>query len=233
MLVATLAVCTGAPSHGAAGGSRPLPVFELADGVYAVPGDSGRGSEGRPNAGFVVGTDGVLAIDALASPAQGAQLLAAIRAVTPLPIRQLLITHHHPDHHFGAVVFRREGARVLAHPDRATAVGEAGDSALAETWTAVVGAGEMRGFEFANRPDVPIRSDTVLQLGGRAVHVLHLGPAHTPGDLVIWLPAEGVLFAGDLLIEDGVTMVVDGDSEVLLGALDVMQGLGARVVVPG
>ena len=55
---------------------------ELASGVYAVPGDTGKGVEGRPNAGFVVTDEGVVVIDALASPRQGEQLLRSIRRVT-------------------------------------------------------------------------------------------------------------------------------------------------------
>ena len=60
----------------------PLPVRRLAPGVFAVLGDIGRGSEGRPNAGFIVTGAGVIVIDALASPRQGEQLVQAIRTVT-------------------------------------------------------------------------------------------------------------------------------------------------------
>jgi thiosulfate/3-mercaptopyruvate sulfurtransferase len=211
----------------------PFPVRELAEGVYAVPGDSGRGSEGRSNAGFVVTEEDVIVIDALGSPLQGERLVRAIREVTPLPIRWLVLTHHHPDHHFGAVVLERGGARVIAHPDRSTVAAEQGGAALVEAWTAVVGREEMRGFEFADAPDVPVTADSTLELGGKTLVVAHPGPAHTPGDLFVWLPSERVLFAGDLLVEDGVTMVVDGDSKVLIGALDRLAALDPRVVVPG
>src|SRR5882724_2218647 len=59
------------------------------------------------------------------------------------------------------------------------------------------------------------------------------GGAHTAGDLVVWLPVERVLFAGDLLIEDGVTMVVDGSAKGLLAALDTLAALAPRIAVPG
>ena len=230
-------ISAGPPSPGlsasASDSVQPFPVRELAEGVYAVPGDSGRGSEGRPNAGFVVTKEGVIVIDALASPLQGERLVRSIRNVTSEPIRWLILTHHHPDHHFGAVALRRAGARVLAHPDRATVAAEAGEAALAEDWTRVVGAEEMRNFEYGNAPDGPVTADTTLTAGGRTVRILHPGPAHTPGDLAVWLPAERVLFAGDLLIEDGVTMVVDGHSGVLLAGLDRLDSLDATVVVPG
>lgn len=201
--------------------------------MYAVVGDTGRGVEGRPNAGFVVTAEGVVVIDALASPGDGARLLATIREVTAEPVRWLVLTHHHPDHHFGAVVLRRAGAKVAAHPDTRVLAAEAGEDALAADWTRVVGAEAMRGFELANRPDRAITGVDTLRLGGRTLVVRHPGGAHSPGDLIVWLPAERVLFAGDLLVEDGVTMVVDGDSRVLLSALDGLDSLGARAVVPG
>ena len=213
--------------------SPPLAIERLADGVYAVPGDTGRGSEGRPNAGFVVTTDGVVVIDALASPRDGARLLRAVAGVTAQPVRWLVLTHHHPDHHFGAVALVRAGARVVAHPDRATLAAESGDSALAAAWTAVVGERAMRGFAFADTPAVPVARDTTLRVGGREIVLLQPGAAHTPGDLVVWLPAARVLFAGDLLIEDGATMMVDGSSRDLVAALARMDALGARAAVPG
>jgi glyoxylase-like metal-dependent hydrolase (beta-lactamase superfamily II) len=196
-------------------------------------GDTGRGSEGRPNAGFVVTSEGVVIIDALASPQQGRELLQAIRSVTQQPLRWLVLTHHHPDHHFGAVVFKREGARIMAHPDRATLASEGGEDALMADWVRVVGLDAMRGFEFADTPDRPVTGTDTLVLGDRTLVIAHPGAAHSPGDLVVWLPRERILFAGDLLVEDGVTMVVDGNSGVLLEALAGIDSLGPRAVVPG
>jgi len=213
--------------------SRPFPVERLADGVYAVPGDTGRGSEGRPNAGFVVTDSGVLVIDALASPEEGRRLLRTVAGVTRQPVRWLVLTHHHPDHHFGAIAFTRAGARVIAHPERATLASENGDSAFVAAWTGVVGERAMRGFAFADAPDVPVTRDTTLRIGGREVALIYPGPAHTPGDLLVWLPAERILFAGDLLIEDAGTIVVDGSSRDLLAALARIDSLRARVAVPG
>ena len=206
---------------------------ELASGVYAVPGDTGKGVEGRPNAGFVVTDEGVVVIDALASPRQGEQLLRSIRRVTDRPIRWLVLTHHHPDHHFGAVVLRKAGARVIAHPDKRTLASEGGEDALIADWVRVVGLDAMRGFEFADTPDRPVTGTDTLRLGGRTIVVSHPGAGHSPGDLIVWLPKERVLFAGDVLVEDGVSMVVDGNSDELLRVLDTVSALSARAVVPG
>jgi thiosulfate/3-mercaptopyruvate sulfurtransferase len=223
----------GAGSSAPADSVAPYPVRELAPGAYAVPGDSGRGVEGRANAGFVVTSDGVVAIDALGSPHQGRRLVASIRSVTDRPLRWLVLTHHHPDHAFGASALRQAGALVIAHPDAVTQAGAAGDSALVADWTRVVGFAEMGGFTFADRPDMPLVGDTTLTLGGTSIVIEHPGPAHTPGDLFVWLPRERVLYAGDLLVEDGVTMVGDGDSAVLLAALERIEALRPARIVPG
>ena len=210
-----------------------LPVRELAPGVYAVVGDTGRGVEGRPNAGFVVTGEGVVVIDALASPRQGEQLLQTIRGVTDQPVKWLVLTHHHPDHHFGAVVLRKAGARVIAHPDRRSLAADGGEDALIADWVRVVGLDAMRGFEFADVPDRPVTRVDTLRLGGRAIVITHPGAGHSAGDLLVWLPKERVLFAGDVLVEDGVSMVVDGNADELLRVLDVVDALHATVVVPG
>ena len=221
---------------GTAAAQRPEPPYvarQLAQGVYLVPGDTGRGSEGRPNAGFIVTQDGVVAIDALASPAQGRALLRTIRGVTSRPVRWLVLTHHHPDHHFGAIEFRRAGAKVIAHPDARVLAAEAGPDALVADWVRVVGPDAMRGFEFADAPDRRVTGTDTLRLGGRDIVITHPAPGHTAGDLMVWLPDARVLFAGDLLIEDGVTMVVDGSARALVRALATIDSLSPRLVVPG
>ena len=174
-----------------------------------------------------------MVVDAEPSPADGETLLRTIRSVTRRPIRWLVLTHHHPDHHFGAVVFRRTGVRVIAHPDTRTLASEGGPDEEVINWIRVVGLDAMRGFEYADTPDRPVTGSDTLRLGGRTIVVLSAGPAHTPGDLMVWLPAERVLFAGDILIEDGVTMMVDGSAPALLHALVTIDALGPRVAVPG
>jgi glyoxylase-like metal-dependent hydrolase (beta-lactamase superfamily II) len=130
-------------------------------------------------------------------------------------------------------VFRRAGAKVIAHPDSRTLAAEGGPDALVADWVRVMGIDAMRGFEFADTPDRPVTGTDTLRLGGRTIVIIHPGAAHTAGDLMVWLPAERVLFAGDLLIEDGVTMVVDGSARALERGLDRIDRLGPRIAVPG
>ncbi len=209
------------------------PIKLLAPGVWAVLGDSGMGAEGRPNAGFVVTRDGILAVGGLASPAQARAVLRGIRTVSKRPVVWLVLYAHHPDMMFGAIEFRRAGAKIAAHPDTRVLAAEAGPDEMVADWDRVVGLQEMLGFEYANTPDRPVRGWDTLRLGGTEVVLIHPGPAHSNGDVMIWLPAGRVLFAGDILLEDGVTMVVDGRTSVLLRTLDLIDSLAPRVIVPG
>jgi glyoxylase-like metal-dependent hydrolase (beta-lactamase superfamily II) len=210
-----------------------FPLRNLGHGVYAVMGDTGRGSEGRANAGFVVTSGGIVVIDAEGSPRDGETLLRTIRSVSRRPIRWLVLTHHHPDHHFGAIVFRKAGAKVIAHPDSRTLASEGGLDNQMIDWIRVVGLDAMRGFEYADVPDRPVTTADTLRKGGQRLIVFSPGPAHTAGDLMVWLPDARVLFAGDVLVEDGVTMVVDGSARALLRALNQIDSLRPRIVVPG
>jgi thiosulfate/3-mercaptopyruvate sulfurtransferase len=220
--------------HGGPYSTADYRAVRVADRVYVVPGDTGRGSEGRPNAGFVVTDSGVAVIEALASPWEARQLLATVRAVTAAPVRWLILTHHHPDHMMGAIVFARAGAAVIAHPDRTMLARESGDDGLMADWDRVIGLHELQGFAFADAPTIPVTHDTTLTLGHQAFVFYHPpGAAHSAGDLALSLPWARVLFAGDLVVEDGVTMVVDGNSAVLGTALAHLDSIDAAVLVPG
>lgn len=211
---------------------RVLATERLAPGVYAALG-GGAGAEGRPNAGFVVTSAGVVAVGGVWSPAHGEALVRTIRTVTRQPLRWFVLHAHHPDMQFGAIALRRAGAGVIAHPDETTLALENGPDQMVADWDQVVGLQELFGFEYANRPDRPVTGTDTLRLGGVTMVLIHPGAAHSAGDLMLWLPDERVLFTGDLLVDDGVTMVVDGSSRAMLAALDLIEGLAPRVIVPG
>jgi glyoxylase-like metal-dependent hydrolase (beta-lactamase superfamily II) len=209
------------------------PLQRLAPEVYAILGDTGRGVEGRPNAGFVNTSEGIVVVGGLASPLQGTAVVRTIRTVSRRPISWLVLYAHHPDMQFGAISLRRAGAKVIAHPNRAVLAAEAGYDAMVADWDAVVGLQELVGFEYADTPDRPVTDTAALVMGGRRLELIHPGDAHSSGDLMLWLPQERILFAGDILVPDGVTMVVDGGSAALLKALDLIDSLHPRVIVPG
>jgi glyoxylase-like metal-dependent hydrolase (beta-lactamase superfamily II) len=115
---AAAALCTSALAQPADRSHRIQPE-QVAPGVWLVQGESALGSTANrnfiSNAAFVVTPEGVVVVDALGSPALARDLLDAIARITPLPVRQLIVTHYHADHVYGLQVFRERGITITAH----------------------------------------------------------------------------------------------------------------------
>jgi len=215
---------------------QTLTPIQLSPSVWYVQGLSALGSPANQNfisnAAFIVTTQGVVVIDALGSPALARQLVSAIRQVTPQPISHVIVTHYHADHIYGLQVFKALGARILAHraarnylnSDTARLRLQASRQELApwiDASTELVEA------------DQWLDADHELLLGGLRLQLKHVGPAHTPEDLVVYLPQERVLLAGDLVFRARIPFVGQADSRRWIQALDNLLALDARLIVPG
>src|SRR5205807_4447340 len=132
-------------------------------------------------------------------PGESRQLGRVIPALSREPVRWVVPAERQPDQALGAVVLRRAGARAIAHPDVSTGVDEQSREVAESAWTLVVGKAQMAGFAYADVPDRAVVTSDTLRLGGKTIVISHAwrGAAHTAGDLIVWLPAERVLFAGD------------------------------------
>jgi glyoxylase-like metal-dependent hydrolase (beta-lactamase superfamily II) len=185
------------------------------------------------NVGAVVGDDEVLVVDTRSFAAEAARLLADLRALTPLPCRQVVNTHAHFDHCFGNASLRPAAVwghqRCAAHlRSRAAQEREHLLRWLPEA------AGELEGLEI----DPPERTvgdaGAELQVGGRRVELRFCGRGHTDHDLVVVVPDAGVVFAGDL-VEEGAPPVYGADAFPLRwpATLDRLLALAPPTVVPG
>ncbi|MFH7043579.1 MBL fold metallo-hydrolase [Paucibacter sp. JuS9] len=212
-----------------------MPV-QVAPGAWMVQGESALGSAANrnfiSNAGFVVTDDGVLVVDALGSPALAEELLAAIRRITDKPVRHIVVTHYHADHIYGLQSFKAAGAQVLAeaegqvylHSDTAALRLKASREELfpwIDEKTQLVAA------------DRWIREPLTLRMGGLEFVVQPVGPAHTPEDLVVYVPQLKLLFAGDLVFRGRVPFVGQADSGRWIAGLDRLLAFDAQVIVPG
>jgi len=180
------------------------------------------------NAGFVIGAESVLVFDPGGSLADGTQLRAAIRALTPLPIRHVVMSHAHPDHIFGAGAFLEDKPAFVGHARLAAALATRGDY-YRERLEAVLGPGAAGPVVM---PTVEVKDRLELDLGGRKVRLTAHPLAHTDNDLTLLDAASGTLFCGDLLFV-GRVPALDGG---VLGWLKVLEGLkavGAAQAVPG
>lgn len=164
------------------------------------------------NIGLVVGSTGALVVDTGSSPAQGAAILeAARRTAGDVPVVAVVVTHHHHDHLHGLAAFA--GIPSIGH--------------------AGLGGSAAAGVAL---PERGIHLAAAVDLGDCRAEIVHFGPAHTPGDVVVVVPERHVVFAGDLLEQSGPPDVgPDTDLKAWPSALDGILGLltPASVVVPG
>ncbi|MGI4951874.1 MAG: MBL fold metallo-hydrolase, partial [Janthinobacterium lividum] len=199
---------------------------ELAPGLY------GYTAEGDPNSGVVIGDDSVLVVDAQATPAMAAGVVARIRTVTDKPIRHVVLTHYHAVRVLGASGYK--GAEVIASDTCRDMIAERGqqdaDSEIGRFPRLFRGKDSIPGLTW---PNLTFHRRMTLYLGQREVQIIHIGRSHTAGDTVVWLPKERVLFSGDV-VEFGATPYC-GDAHFTdwPATLDAVQALGAEALVPG
>ncbi len=214
---------------------RPVPV-PVAGGAWMVQGQSALGSAANrnfiSNAGVVETSDGLVVIDALGSPTLAEELLAALRTLSPKPVTHVIVTHYHADHIYGLQAFKAAGAQVIAH--RAALEYLHSDTAARRL---VASRDEL--FPWVDETTRLVEADrwidgpTRLTLGGVAFVLQPVGPAHTPEDLVVHVPARRVLFAGDLVFRGRVPFVGLADSRQWIASLETLLGFAVDVVVPG
>jgi glyoxylase-like metal-dependent hydrolase (beta-lactamase superfamily II) len=208
----------------------------VTDHTYALvaPGSSTEEGLGA-NSGFVVGSRGVLVVDARHTPELAGELLAAVRSVTDAPILYLVYTHYHPDHTWGASLFSDEGALLIACPPTGRLL-EFYSPGYLEYYR------RNRPLVFDNLKDVEVmppdslaEDGAVIDLGGVEVVLRCVGPAHTAGDCLVTIPGERVLFAGGILSHGYHPNLGDPDADTgnWLSVLDMISGEGYRHIVPG
>lgn len=205
----------------------PPPVLEeVSPGIYSYVQPDGTWFIN--NCGFVVGSDRVVSIDTTSTEARTRAYQAAIASVTDLPVATVINTHHHGDHTHGNYLF--DGAAIVAHRrcrEVMMATGRIADYSAAfpgVTWG---------HLEFCP-PTQVFEGEMDLVVGDVTVELREFGEvAHTDGDIYAWLPGRGVLFSGDLVFHGGTPFALFGSIEGTLRALDVLEGLGAEVLVPG
>ena len=225
----------GGPVVGESLVSTPIAV-EVAPGVYMLRGAAGEVSVdnlGRiGNAGFIVGTTGVLAIDTGTSYRHGVALLTAIRRVSDKPVRLAIVTHARQEFLFGATAFRERGIPVHMH-QRAAALMQSRCDRCLKTLNQLLGSAAMQGTAMF-KPDVEFsQSHTIDSIIGRPVQVLHFGHSSGPGDTAVLDVQSGVLFAGGLLDQLRIPDVQDSDLDGWSQALQAMRELPVKIIVPG
>jgi glyoxylase-like metal-dependent hydrolase (beta-lactamase superfamily II) len=204
--------------------------------VFAFVGDTGGrtyDNEGlNANIGLVVTPAGALLIDSGASFQGARQIAEAVKRVTPQPVRWVINTGGQDHRWLGNGYFAAQGAEVMAHANAVPDMQARGGDHLATLQAT------LRERAAGTVPTLPTRllagRDERVELGGVAIELRHRGGGHTPGDMMVWLPATGVLFAGDIVYVDRLLGVIPvSHTGRWLDAFAAIEALQPKRFVPG
>ncbi|MCD6358350.1 MAG: MBL fold metallo-hydrolase [Dehalococcoidia bacterium] len=204
---------------------------ELAPGVYAYI--QAVGGWFISNFGLVVGEDYAVVIDSLTSPKLTEIQLAEIKKVTTKPVRYLINTHEHGDHIWGNHLFT--DAAIISTVKCREAVMKEPEIADLSLYSKVVPQIDFTGSRNTAADITFDKELTIWQDGrkGREIRLITGDTGHTPGDLIVYLPREKIVFAGDLLFYRCTPLCFVGSVIGWTNWLDILLSLDANTFVPG
>jgi glyoxylase-like metal-dependent hydrolase (beta-lactamase superfamily II) len=213
---------------------------EIARDVHAcLQPDRGLGCS---NSGLLA-RGGGLVVDTFWDLPHTRRMIAEYARVHPEPVTRVVNTHHNGDHCWGNQLFPR--AEIIGHRLCAEAFGKEKPEMM-QMLRSAGGSGNpmlaalaerLADWDFAGvelRPPTRLIDDRLeLDLDGMAVHLIYVGPAHTIGDVIVHLPAERIVFTGDVLFRNCTPIGWEGTFAQWGAALDTIMALAPDVVVPG
>ncbi len=199
-------------SGAGAGLAQEAKLTEALPNIYCMVDPTGNGA----NATFITTKEGVIVIDTRGSEKEAAQVLKAIRKMTRQPVVYVVNSHFHKENISGNGVFK--SARTLIAQKRAQAM------------TVLEAEREKRKVTPAN---LAFEKKLELKLGKYHLKLIHPGPAHTDGDLYIYIPKWRILITGGLVFNRIIPFLGDSNIESWIHALVEMENLDAEVIVPG
>jgi glyoxylase-like metal-dependent hydrolase (beta-lactamase superfamily II) len=215
--------------------AAPFETVQVTPRVYALVGDLGQRSPTNlghnMTSGFIVGDDAVVVVDSGASKAGAEAIQAAVRAVTPKPIRWVINTGGQDHRWLGNAWFKSQGATIIAAVTGAQDMRTRSGEHMAQ-------AAQLIGERFAGTepryPDITFEGRYTVPLKGVAVELIHTGGAHTPGDLFVWLPRERIAFTGDAVYVQRLLGIRDQRFATWIASLEYLRDtLKPAVVIPG
>ncbi len=212
-----------------------LQPVQVAPNVYAVIGDlAGQSYENdglNNNLGFVVSDAGVLVINSGPSMRVARALHAAIRKITARPVKWLVNVNSQNHYWLGNGYFKSIGATILANKEGERVMREMGAQQLDANKSLLK---EKADGTVLTYPTELTGDRRELKLGKLSVELLHFGPAHTPGDLVVWLPQHKILFTGDIVYTERLLAVIPvSNTGNWVQAFDRLAALNPKTIVPG
>jgi cyclase len=216
-----------------------LGVHEVADGCHAYLQPDG--GWGYSNAGLIVGDGRSLLVDTLFDLKLTDAMLAAMSPLTrTAPVATVVNTHANGDHCYGnerlanaEIIASKSAAEEMAHvPPAMLAALNKAPGEVGELFRSFFGDFDFDGITFTP-PTRTFEGRLDIDVAGRVVELIEVGPAHTNGDVIVHVPDARVVYTGDILFINGTPIVWAGPLENWIAACDLISALGAEVVVPG
>lgn len=203
---------------------RPY-VEEVGPGLYAYI---------QPDGGWMVNNTGTIVdhagkailVDTAATEARNRAILAEVARVSQGAPRVLVNTHHHPDHIYGNC-FLPDETVIVGHDACRELILRAGTKAMDELTDPDYGNITIRP------PEITFSQAMTVHAEGFPVELQLVGPAHTTNDVIVWLPEQKVLYAGDLAFNGGQPIFLDGSAAGYKAALSRLRALEPEVLVGG
>jgi glyoxylase-like metal-dependent hydrolase (beta-lactamase superfamily II) len=206
-----------AAGGGRGGAAQPLVVHQLKPNVYWVEGAGG-------NSAVIVGANGVVVVDAKTSAAGATELLADIAKITPKPVTTVFLTHSDGDHVNGLASFPK-GVTIIAQENCKTEMQAAPNAA----------AGGALADYMPTRTVTRNMEDMTIE--GVHLRAYHFTPAHTSGDLMVYLPDDKIMFTGDIVATQSAYALIhlekNGTSDGWVTTMNGILATDATTFVPG
>jgi glyoxylase-like metal-dependent hydrolase (beta-lactamase superfamily II) len=205
---------------------KKISFTEIGEGLWAFT------AEGDPNTGVIIGDDSVMIVEAQATPRLARKVIEKVREVTDKPISHLVMTHYHAVRVLGASAY---GAPTVIMGEKARAmVVERGqedwDSEFVRFPRLFEGHEEIPGLTW---PTETFNDRMTVYLGKRRVDLMHLGRAHTAGDIVAYVPDQNVMFTGDIVEYHSACYCGDGHFADWPDTLEEIRAFNLDAIAPG
>jgi glyoxylase-like metal-dependent hydrolase (beta-lactamase superfamily II) len=211
-------------------------VQKVVDNVYALVGPLGdRSPENLSNNatyGVVITSEGIVLIDSGGTYHGAQRIHEAIRSLTKMPVKIVINTNSQDHRWLGNDYFRHQGAKIIA--SRGTV--EDQKASLNDKLMRLANTVGEKGLEGTQAvyADETFEDNLDITLGETKLQLFHVGQAHTPADVVVWLPGEKVMFTGDIVYTERMLSVRSySHSGSWLTAFDTMAAFEPEYIVPG
>ena len=205
---------------------KKISFTEIGEGLYAFT------AEGDPNSGVIIGDDSVMIIEAQATPRLAHKVIECVRSVTDKPISHVVLTHYHAVRVLGASAFNADQI-IMSDMARAMVVErgqEDWDSEFQRFPRLFEGHESIPGLTW---PTTTFDGSMSVYLGNRRVDLMHLGRAHTAGDIVINVPDQNVMFTGDIVEYHSACYCGDGHFADWGDTLNNIKAFEVDAIAPG